>query len=77
MAPGVLGPQLTALVAMLNGGRYRLSQRAVVSLLAAAWGIPLSVGGACEQVSAALERPDAEAQTALHGSARANLDETS
>ncbi|HBY93934.1 MAG TPA: IS66 family transposase [Chloroflexi bacterium] len=79
VAPGVLGARLTALVALLNG-RYRLSQREVASRLEAGFGVPLSVGGvvgACEQVSAALERPSAEALAAVEQRACANGDETS
>ena len=76
--PGAFGPRLTSLIGLLNG-RYRLSKREVGDLVEAVFEVPISDGSvvnACEQVSAALVEPYAEAQTVVATAAHANVDET-
>ncbi len=78
LPPGAFGARLTSLVGLLNG-RYRLSKREVVSLLDAAFGVEISLGGvvrATQQLSAALAAPYAELGAAVAHSAAANVDET-
>lgn len=75
---GAFGPRLVSLVALLNG-RYRLSKREVGDLLAEVFEVPISDGSvvsACDQVSAALEAPYAEAQRVVEAAAHAHVDET-
>src|SRR6266536_1481989 len=72
------GPRLQAVVALLSG-RYRVSRREVVQLLADLWGAELSLGSvaALEQAtSAALGPVVAEARAAAQRERVANLDET-
>lgn len=78
-ADGGLGARALALIALLHG-RHRLSMRETVALLAAVFGLPLSVGSvprACAEVSAALAVPHAEATATVVTSAQVNVDETS
>jgi len=73
--PGAFGPHLTALVALLHG-RYRLSARECAALLGEVFGVPLALGtipALCQQVSAALAAPYAEAATYVQGQAVANI----
>src|SRR5438874_6752895 len=72
------GPRLQAVVALLSG-RYRVSRREVVQLLADLWGAEVSLGTvtALEQATgAALGPVFAEAQAAARHERVANLDET-
>jgi transposase len=73
------GPHLTALIALLRG-RYRLSEREVVEVLADIMGVDLSLGSVaacCERVSGALAPVyDALVET-LPQQARVHVDETS
>lgn len=79
LPPGAFGPQVVSLVALLHG-RYRLSAREVVALLADLFGIDLSLGSvpaACQSVSAALEESYEQVQTAVQDQPVVNVDETS
>jgi transposase len=72
--PGAFGLRLTSLIGLLNG-RYRLSKREVVSLLAEAYGVEVSLGSvvrATEAVSAALAPVYAELAAVVAGSAQAH-----
>lgn len=76
---GAFGPRLQAAVAVLVG-RYRLSRRAVVGVLADLVGADLAVGsvdGLCQQTAAALAQPVAELEQAVQAAPVANADETS
>jgi transposase len=67
-----------ALVALLHG-RYRLSNRELVSLLAMVWHLPISLGSVAslQQVaSAALVPAQAEVQAAIAQAEQVNADET-
>jgi transposase len=67
------------LVSLLHG-RYRLSERETVALLADLTGLPLSLGSVpalCETVSTALAPVYAEVQAAVAAQDIANVDETS
>jgi transposase len=77
--PGAFGPRVVALIALLHG-RYRLSQREVVSLLTMVWHLPISVGSVAhlqQEASAALVPAHAEVQTAVMQAAHVHVDETS
>jgi hypothetical protein len=77
--PGAFGSRLAALVSLLHG-RYRLSDRETVALLADLCGLPLSLGSVpalCQTVSTALAPVYAEVQAAMEAQAIANVDETS
>jgi transposase len=76
---GVFGPRLQAAVAGLSG-RYRLSRRAVVGILADLVGARVAVGSVdalCQETSEALARPVAELAQAVRAVPVANADETS
>lgn len=76
---GAFGPRLQAAVAVLSG-RYRLSRRSVVGVLADLAGADLAVGsvdGLCRQTALALARPMAELTQAVRAAPVANADETS
>jgi transposase len=75
---GSFGPRLQALVAVLSG-RYRLSRREVVQLLADLWGVELALGSVVEleqATSAALAPVVDEALVAAQQARAANMDET-
>lgn len=75
---GAFGPRLQAAVAVLSG-RYRLSRRAVVGVLADLVGADLAVGsveGLCQQTALALAQPMAELEQAVRAAPVANADET-
>ena len=77
-AVGVCGPRLSALVGLLHG-RYRISAREVVALLAGVWQVRLSLGSVAalwQRVGAALEAGFTEAQAALEQAPWVNADET-
>ncbi len=77
--PGAFGPQVGALVAVLNG-RYRLSKRDVQALMGEVFGVDMSLGSVValsEQVGVALHAAYAEVQTVVAQQPHANLDETS
>ena len=77
--PGAFGPRLAALVSLLPG-RYRLSDRETVALLADLCGLPLSLGSVpalCQTVSTALAPVYAEVQATVERQEIANVDETS
>jgi hypothetical protein len=72
------GPTVVALVGLLHG-RFRLSARETVALLADCFGVPMGLGSvpaACAEVGDALAGPYTEARVAIEGAARANVDET-
>ena len=76
--PTLLGPRATSLIALLHG-RYRLSMREVVAVLADLWHLPLALGSvaaSCEIVSQALAPTYTAIQTAVQQQPTANLDET-
>jgi transposase len=76
--PTRLGPRITSLIGLLHG-RYRLSMREVVALLADLWHVPLALGSvaaSCQIVSAALAPTYTALQTAIQQQPTANLDET-
>jgi transposase len=76
---GAFGPRLQAAVALLSG-RYRLSRRAVVGVLADLVGADLAVGSVdalCQQTATALAQPMAELERAVRAAPVANADETS
>lgn len=76
--PGAFGPRLSSLVGLLVG-RYRLSHRETVRLLAEAFGVELSLGqvtATCRQLSGALGAPYALVQTQTRTAAYAHVDET-
>ena len=75
---GRFGPRLQALVAVLSG-RYRLSRREVVRVLADLWGVELALGTVVEleqATSAALGPVVDEALGAARQAKAANMDET-
>ena len=77
--PGAFGPRLAALVALLHG-RYRLSDRETVALLAAVFGVILCVGSVAKlqrTVSAALAPALAEVESAVQAANHLHVDETS
>ncbi len=76
---GAFGPRLQAAVAGLSG-RYRLSRRAVVGILADVVGANVAVGSVdalCHDTSAALAAPVAALEHAVRAAPVANADETS
>jgi transposase len=76
--PGAFGPRTAALVSLLHG-RYRISHREVVNLLADLFQLPLSLGsvvGLQTTVSAALAPVYADVQTQVQQAAVVNVDET-
>lgn len=76
---GAFGPRVAALVSLLHG-RYRLSDRETVALLADLYGLPLSLGSVpalCQTVSHALAPVYGEVQAAVAAQPLANVDETS
>lgn len=76
---GAFGPRLQVTVAVLSG-RYRLSRRAVVGVLADLAGARIALGsvdGLCHATSAALAQPVAELAQAVRAASVANADETS
>ena len=76
--PGAFGPRVVALVALLHG-RYRLSNRELVSLLEMVWLLPVSLGSIAnlQQVaSEALAPAQAEVQAAIAQAEQVNADET-
>jgi transposase len=77
--PGAFGPRVVALIALLHG-RYRISNRELVSLLEIVWLLPLSLGSVVhlqEVAAEALAPAHAEVQQAVERSDHANADETS
>lgn len=75
---GAFGPRLSATVGLLHG-RYRLSAREVVALLADSWQVSLSLGSVaqlCARVAAALAAPVAQVQAAVQRAPALNVDET-
>ena len=77
--PGAFGPRVAALVSLLHG-RYRLSERETVALLADLCGLAVSLGSVaalCQSVSTALAPVYAEVQATLERQPIANVDETS
>jgi transposase len=76
--PGAFGPRLTSLIGLF-AGRYRLSKREVVSLMAEAYGVEVSLGSvveATQQLSAALAGPYRQVAADVAHSRHANVDET-
>jgi transposase len=76
---GAFGPRLQAAGAVLSG-RYRLSRRAVVGVLADLVGATVALGsvdGLCQATAAALTQPLAELAQAVRAAPVANADETS
>lgn len=76
--PGSFGPRLAALVALLHG-RFRLSTREVVRLLADLWQVPISLGSIpalYQTVGAALAPAYQAVQAAVQAQAVVNVDET-
>ncbi|MBM4393997.1 MAG: IS66 family transposase [Deltaproteobacteria bacterium] len=72
------GPTVTALVGLLHG-RFRLSARETVAVLADCFGVPLGLGSVpalYTEVGDALAGPYAEVQAAVQTGTRANVDET-
>ncbi len=77
--PGAFGPRLQAAVAGISG-RYRLSRRAVVGILADLVGARVALGSVdalCQDAAAALAAPVAELEHAVRAAPVANADETS
>ena len=77
--PGAFGARTAAAVTVLHGD-YHLSHRAILRLLQAFFGLPISLGSVVtlqQAGSAALAAPYAEVQTAVQHSDRCNIDETS
>lgn len=76
---GAFGPRLQAAVAVLSG-RYRLSRRAVVGVLADLMGAGIALGSVdalCQDTAVALVAPVAELEHAVRAAPVANADETS
>lgn len=76
---GAFGPRLQAAVAGISG-RYRLSRRAVVGILADVVGAQVALGSVdalCQATSEALAQPVAELAQAVRAAPVANADETS
>lgn len=76
--PGAFGPRTAAVVSLLHG-RYRISHREVVNLLADLFDLPLSLGSVVTlqtTVSAALAPVYAAVQTHVQAAAVVNVDET-
>jgi transposase len=76
--PGAFGPRTAAVVSLLHG-RYRISHREVVNLLADLFDLPLSLGSVVTlqtAVSAALAPAHADVQTHVQAAAVVNVDET-
>ncbi len=76
--PGAFGPRLAALVALLHG-RYRLSDRETVALLAAVFGVILCTGSVAtlqRTVSTALAPALAEVEAAVQTADHLHVDET-
>lgn len=76
---GAFGPRLQAAVAVPSG-RYRLSRRAVVGVLADLVGADLAVGSVdalCQATASVLAQPTAELARAVRAAPVANADETS
>jgi transposase len=76
--PGAFGPRTAAVVSLLHG-RYRISHREVVNLLADLFDLPLSLGSVVTlqtTVSAALAPVHADVQTHVQAAAVVNVDET-
>ena len=77
--PGAFGPRVAALVSLLHG-RYRLSDRETVALLADLCGLPLSLGSVpalCQTVRRALAPVYERVQATVEAQPMANVDETS
>jgi len=75
---GAFGPRLQAAVALVSG-RYRLSRRAVVGLLADLVGAKIALGSVdalCQETSTALAQPVGELAQAVRAVRVANADET-
>jgi transposase len=76
---GAFGPRLQAAAAVLSG-RYRLSRRAVVGVLADLVGAEVALGSVdalCQNTSTALARPAGDLAQAVRAARAANADETS
>lgn len=76
--PGAFGPRTAAVVSLLHG-RYRISHREVVNLLADLFQLPLSLGSVVTlqtTVSTALAPIYAEVHTHVQAAPVANVDET-
>ncbi|MBA3946388.1 MAG: IS66 family transposase [Herpetosiphonaceae bacterium] len=76
--PGSFGPHLVALLALLHG-RYRVSTRDLVQLLADLWQLPISLGSVpmlYQTVSHALAPVYDAVQTTVQAQPVANVDET-
>lgn len=76
--PGAFGPRTAAVVSLLHG-RYRISHREVVNLLADLFDLPLSLGSVVSlqtTVSAALAPVYADIGTHVQAAAVVNVDET-
>lgn len=76
--PGGFGPRVVALIGMLHG-RYRISQREVLQLLADLFHVPISLGSivTCQAtVSAALAPIYADLQDQVQAAPVVNIDET-
>lgn len=76
--PGSFGPRVVALIALLHG-RYRISNRELVTLLQMVWLLPVSLGSVAnlQQVaSSALAPAYAEVQAAITAETHVNVDET-
>ena len=72
------GPRLTASVAYLSGSPH-VSKRGIEELVETLFGVPIGLGTVCnleQEVSAALEKPHAEAQQAVAAAPVKNVDET-
>ncbi len=76
--PGAFGPRTAAIVSLLHG-RYRISHREVVNLLADLFQLPLSLGSVVTlqtTVSTALAPIYADIHTHVQAASVANVDET-
>lgn len=76
--PGAFGPHLQAAVALVSG-RYRLSRRSVVGLLADLVGARIALGSVdalCQDTSIALAQPVGELAQSVRATRMANADET-
>ena len=76
--PGAFGPRVAATVGLLHG-RYRISHREVRELLAALYGLPVSLGSVANlqgDVSAALAPVVDEVQAVVAVAPALNVDET-
>jgi transposase len=77
LPPGVFGPGVVALTALLR--RYRMSDREIVDCWQTVFGMPISLGSVvrqCQRVSAALEPLDRAIRDYVQQQPAVNVDET-